>query len=263
MKRTPLSTKPGAVWGSDKSGYRAVVLPGTEGPPNTLEVPVASHSGRQAGRLTPVERKYHAGVHEIVDAREAAVRMAARLKGQLKPISGGLDDAQVPRMRKQAQARQVIAPTRPVIGDDTEVIEAGELDAFEPGMQQAAEARPVQGWVEAVPGLGSDANMEAKARAQMDVTIQQKYLAQRRRIMLELTDTTLTMSAIDVIVNKYSVTVLLPQLADGGTFIPRCGSELTISLNDESIGCYFPGAHFEIPQLKLIGLTFIRKEEGT
>jgi hypothetical protein len=260
-KRTPLSTKPGAVWGSEKSGYRHEVLPG-EGPPDRLTIPVAATSGRQAGRPTPSERRYHAGVHEVVDAREAAVRMAARSKGQLRPISGGLDDAQVPLMRKQAQPRQVITQPQPIIGDDTEVIESNELDAFEPGMQQTADPRSVKGWVEAVPGLGSPPSMDT-TKAQQVVTVQQKYLAQRRRIMLELTDTTLTMSAIDVIVNKYSVTVLLPQLADGGTFIPRCGSELTISMADESIGCYFPGAHFEIPQLKLIGLTFIRKEEGT
>jgi hypothetical protein len=200
--------------------------------------------------------------------------MAARSKGQLRPINGGLDDAQVPLTRKQAQPRQVITQPQPIIGDDTEVIESNELDAFEPGMQQTADPRSVKGWVEAVPGFaqppshrvqlpGTYSNLEAQTRAEQSIGIQQKYLAQRRRIMLELTDTTLTMSAIDVIVNKYSVTVLLPQLADGGTFIPRCGSELTISMADESIGCYFPGAHFEIPQLKLIGLTFIRKEEGT
>ena len=257
MKRTPLSTKPGAVWGSDKSGYRQVILPGTDGPPDKLTIPVASESGRQTGRPTPVERRYRAGAHEVVDAREAAVRMAARSKGQLKPISGGLDDAQAPRMHKQAQSRQVIMPLQPIVGPDTEVIESGELDAFEPGMQQRADAM--------ADAMADDmaAPTEVKAQAPQGANIQQKYLAQRRRIMLELTDTTLTVSAIDVIVNKYSVTVLLPQLADGGTFIPRCGSELTISMNDESVGCYYPGAYFEIPQLKLIGLTFIRKEEGT
>jgi hypothetical protein len=186
--------------------------------------------------------------------------MKARLSGQLKPISHGLDDAPVPLTRRKEQSRSVIAPQAPIDDPASEIIDPDGMDAFEPGMCDIA-GRSAEKQAAAQP------NPEAYRRPMgvldPNLTVPHKYLSQRRRIMLELTDTTLTVSAIDVIVNKYSVTVLLPQLTDGGTFIPRCGSELTITTADEAIGCYFPGAHFEIPQLKLIGLTFIRKEEGT
>ena len=93
-------------------------------------------------------------------------------------------------------------------------------------------------------------------------TPEQKYLKQRRRITLELQDSTMSCSCIDVIVGRYSVTLLLPTSQDGGIVTPRPGSALTIQDGANTYAVFYPGAQFEVEALRLIGLSFIRSEES-
>jgi len=90
----------------------------------------------------------------------------------------------------------------------------------------------------------------------------EQYLKQRRRITLELQDSTMSMSCIDVIVGRYAVTLLLPMSADGGTVVPKPGSALTIQDGDREYAVFYPGASFEVEALQMIGLSFIRSEES-
>ena len=87
------------------------------------------------------------------------------------------------------------------------------------------------------------------------------YLAQRIRVSLGLADGTMCLSAVDVVVSKYGVNILLPLDDQGSIFIPKPGADISVSRGAESWECYFPGTHFEIPRLKLMCVVFVRKNE--
>jgi hypothetical protein len=78
--------------------------------------------------------------------------------------------------------------------------------------------------------------------------------------MLEMQDGAMSMTCIQVLDGQFSLTILLPLDDSGATFIPKPGSEITVVAKGVRQSCYFPGAHFEIPELKLLGLVFIKAE---
>jgi hypothetical protein len=234
-KKSVAVKKEKALYSSERSGYAVDIMPERVGASEIERaanvIPIGSARGTQVGVIPPSQRKYKAGIYESVSWEEAVKRLDARKSGKMAPIRGGLDTDNT----KTASSRDPY----PDKVDDSETEYLGTMDAFDPDPAPYQPQRPV---TQTVPGSA--------------------YMNQRKRVTLELTDTTLSIAAIDVILSRYSVTILLPQTADGGTFLPKPGSELNIVVDDKSLACYFPGAQFDIPQLKMLGLTFIRQAEG-
>ena len=258
MRMRKADTVPGTLHASERSGYTKDIAPERVGTSpierGARAIPVASLSGRQEGIPTPAERKYHAGVHEVVDATEAMNRMKARKTGKLPIIPGGLDDI---RQQKRGNAMRAVPLPQP--DPDETIIETqpGDYDAFEPGDRVPAPRPAVYGRTERFTPQAEVP--EGRMYVTPDPT--SDYLKQRKRVHIELAESEINVSAIDVIRTRYSVTILLPFNQDDGTFVPKPGSEVTINTESESIPCYFPGTYFEIPKLRVVGLSFIRKEE--
>lgn len=239
-----------AFHASDRSGYAADIMPERAATGMGREVPVATASGGQAGRVPPGVRKYNAK-YEVVELEEAMSRAKARTKGTLPPIEGGLD---------------FDGTQDPFTGAiETEV---GGLDPFE------AEGRITPVDVDEIVQVDAANRKEAQqrriqvaaaplrpipptpSRSQADA-----YLGKRMRVTIELPDTTLMVSAVDVVLSKYGILLLLPLASEQGTFIPKPGSELTLNWGDKAVKCYFPGGAFELEELGVFGLSFIRADE--
>lgn len=229
------SLPPQALHSSAKSGYAFQVMPDRASPGMAGSViPVGSPSGGQAGRIPPAQRQYNAH-YEVVDAAEAQARMIKRIKGEMPTIKGGLDESGF---------------------DDAGIIESGDsgLDPFSPAPQaqqpHAQQIEPERLMQYSPPTISQQAQTLLS------------YMKQRKRVTLELPDTTVSVNAVDVIMSKYCVTVLLPTSGDTPTFTPRPATELTVEFDGRSVDCYYPGANFIIEPLQVLGLTFIRREEG-
>ena len=222
-----------ALHGTVKSGYAKTQDPSA--------LPAASLSGAQIGRTAPAQRDYSKARYEVVTAEEAQMRMQQRLKGDRPVISGGLDSDFDALGGNEPPAYD---PEQPSADDDT-MFDDGAPIVIRPSRKQAVpEAQP--------PCPEPPRNASA-----VDT-----YLARRRRIELELTDTALTVPVVDVVLSRYGVTLLLPSSGDGGTFIPKPGSDVKITDGTAIYSCYFPGISFDLPQLHLMGLCFVRSEEG-
>lgn len=93
-----------------------------------------------------------------------------------------------------------------------------------------------------------------------------QYLSRRVPVTVELTDTVVNLQAIDVIVMEYGITIVLPMIPGGGTFTPKPGSAVNVKFTPydsdnpepQAYDCYFPGTEFELPELEMAGLVFIR-----
>lgn len=235
------SLPPQALHSSSKSGYAFQVMPERASPGMAGSViPVGSPSGGQAGRIPPAQRQYNAH-YEVVDAAEAQARMIKRIRGEMPTIKGGLDESGF---------------------DDAGIIESGDsgLDPFSPAPQApqptAQQIEPEQLMRYSAPPKTPPSTYNPQAQALL------AYMGQRKRVTLELPDTTVSVNAVDVILSKYCVTVLLPTSGDTPTFTPKPATELTVEFDGKSVDCYYPGANFIIEPLHVLGLTFIRREEG-
>ena len=248
---------------SFRSGYARDIMPerleADERAGNT--VPVASENGVQDGRVPPALRQYKAR-YKAVDLREAELNMAKRARGELAPIKGGLDDPEMMNFPEPQRGKsKTIAKTASYdpLGE-TE----GEAPDPQPGdlaaEEQALDRRQVQlqaarsGYVQA-PALAV-----APATTYVQETPQEVYLKQRNRVTLEMQDGTMAMSCVDVKASSYSVTILLPLAEGSSIFIPRPGSEVTIVKGESRWKTYYPGAQFELPELSLLGLVFIKAD---
>lgn len=100
------------------------------------------------------------------------------------------------------------------------------------------------------------------AAAQEAPSPMSRYLSKRTRVTMNLSEGTMVLPALDFLVTETSITVLFRLRDDAITFIPKAGVELKLSHGDRTFGCYYPGAHFEIDDLNVLGLTFIRTEGG-
>lgn len=89
-----------------------------------------------------------------------------------------------------------------------------------------------------------------------------EFLETRVPITLELADTMLMVKAVAMIETPYSVTLLIPVTKDGFTFVPKPGSSVTVLTNNSRIECYFPGTSFELADLGVLGLSFVKASIG-
>ena len=87
-----------------------------------------------------------------------------------------------------------------------------------------------------------------------------RWMAQRGRVSLTLTDGTFSMPCVDVKECTYGITIFLPLSDDSGSFIPKPGAEISVRYKDRTWECYFPGTYFEVEELKLLGIVLVRKE---
>lgn len=254
------STKVAASHGSTKSGYAKDVVPdiavaGMQG----LPIPPAAESGRQEGVTPPAERKYTAK-YDMLSLEEVMARTRRREKGELPPIVGGVIEA-------PARPKSAVKAAQPEQGAEYDPF-AETADFTEPYALPGALGPLGRSSGGCCAGQRAEEPQSGLQRQEYVIpkpataSREQLYLSTRKRVMMELTDTTLRVSVIDVIVDRYGVTVLMPLTDDGGTFVPKPGSELKVVDGDRTYPCYFPGASFEIPALKLMGLTFIRMTEG-
>jgi len=238
-----------AMYASEKSGYAKDLGLGAD----KEAVPVANEHGRQEGRLSPSERKYGVAQYQAVDAMTAQSNMIKRLRGELPPIQGGLDE-HVPLNEEDAMpenfdplgASDELEPGAPELAAEEQAL-AEKYARYDRIAKQAAVSRPV-GIDPAKPGA--------------DTSAYQAFLDKRIRLTLELADGAMCMSAIAVKESRYGITILLPLLDDGATFIPKPGSEITVVLGERRWPCYFPGTYFECQELKLLGIVFVKAEES-
>lgn len=241
LSRT-LPAAPKAEHSSNRSGYARDIIPGQLEPEERagLSVPPASLSGRQAGVIPPAQRKFRPGTYKTVSLEEAQTLMAKRLKGEAPPIAGGLD--QVSNINDPYPE----AP-EPDGDDGMTPVPPGQQPGQKSGHNVRKDGRIEAAAVPTVKAVQSPA---------------EQYLAKRQRVTLELQDSTIGMQVVDAIVSRLSITLLLPSGRDGGTVVPKPGSELEIVIDERSYPAFFPGTQFDIPALGVLGLAFIRKEEA-
>ena len=240
-----------------RSGYARDVMPDRLDAEERagLAVPVADEKGGQEGMVPPRLRIYGKANYKAVTLREAEANMAKRSRGEMPPIKNGLDDDGM--KFPDEQRGRPITVGKP---GKTEFDPLGELPDPQPGDLTAEEQALARQQI--VPQAVT-VQVPAFIPAQTTVieTPEQVYLRQRNRVTLEMTDGTMSMLCVDTKESMYSVTILLP-LADGSSiFTPKPGSEVTVIKGENRWRAYYPGATFEIPELQLLGLVFIKAED--
>ena len=243
---------------ASRSGYAAEKYPERveDAEKEGLTLPMRAGSGfsaTQSGRTAPAERSHRPGRYKTVSAEEASANLTARQRGDMPSIKDGLDED------KSAKTAPGITEMPTEAPQDYDPLGADHPMINE--LKQSFKEQAEKGIGAQVPPERelSPAAVALKAMSN-DVGQMSDYIGQRKRITMGLADGAMSVMAIDVILSPYGLVVLLP-LGDNPTFIPKPGSEITISQGLDSWNCYFPGISFDIPKLKLIGLAFVRKEE--
>lgn len=247
---------------SSKSGYARDVAPdialvGMAAKP----VPPASRSGRQEGVTPPADRAYTAR-YGSGTAQEVLARTLARERGELPMIEGGVMEQKrrgPARAQPQAQVKQAQAPAQEEIYDEGSD-DNPSFDSFTAGGGALIPGQ-APGSVSEPEPVVIHSPRYAPAPVQVQAHPVQSYLNGKKRVTLELGDGTMRINAVDVIVDKYGVLVLTSTVGDANTFVPKPGSDVSISVGDKTYPCYFPGASFEIEALNLLALPFVRAEE--
>ena len=269
-----------------RSGYAAEIMPeiltGDEAKGKAL--PIASEKGDQNGRrrLTPEELGQLP--YKVVSTKEAQANMEARLKGELAPIAPVAKAAPAP-VRKPAKPSKksgkpsVIAATvdeeqtlrrsQPVNDQDNYDPLGGEYAPGSPELE-AEEKALAEREARTAPQVPAE-NVRAERAADRakrvgevaPITVSNpgtRWMAQRGRVSLTLTDGTFSMPCVDVKECTYGITIFLPLSDDSGSFIPKPGAEISVRYKDRTWECYFPGTYFEVEELKLLGIVLVRKE---
>lgn len=273
---------------TSRSGYASAIMPEilTADESKGKALPIGTEKGDQDGRrrLSPVEMGQAA--YKVVSTGEAQTNMAARIRGDLAPIKGGIDDPNLPvevkenlRMSKNKKTNKAAVVKASTTEEERAVRKSEPVNDetnFDPlGGEYAPGDAVLQAEERALDGnaaepaerpLGSRNEVLAERvyKQAAPVSIhdikQDNWFAQRGRATLTLTDGMFTMPVIDVKECPYGVTILLPLDPNNATFIPKPGSELVVDYKGRRWECFFPGTYFEIEELKLIGIVLVRKE---
>lgn len=250
-----------ALHASEKSGY---VLDNND--PSVL--PVADDRGRQQGRVPPGRRVYKAN-YEKVSLAEALKRMNDRISKKMDIIKGGVDD----NTSVKQESQNIVADNADINNADKhkfelndDINQTGDMgDVFDPTVdrKETVVEEDKSSSVNVKPSYSSDAynSVSVKQDHAGRSDVLSKYLRRRNRLTFELTDSTITVPVIDIKVSKYSVTVIMPLSDNLGVFIPKPGKDVVLSWDDKSMNCCFLGSYFEIPELEIFGLSFVRTEE--
>ena len=87
-----------------------------------------------------------------------------------------------------------------------------------------------------------------------------EFTEQVGRATIELNDGTFTVPVITVRESKYSVMVVTSMAKDTMVFVPKPGTQLTLSYKDKSWDVFCPGAYVEFEELGLGILALIKAE---
>lgn len=87
-----------------------------------------------------------------------------------------------------------------------------------------------------------------------------KYLKGFKRVSFEIADGTFSIAVTDVIESKLSVMILLPLNPGATVFVPKPGTQLTISFDGKNIKTYFPGTYVEVMELKTGFMSLIKAD---
>jgi hypothetical protein len=240
-----------------RSGYARDVMPERleAAERDGLTVPIADEKGGQEGIVPPRLRIYGKANYKAVTLSEAEANMAKRARGEMPPIKNGLDDSSVMKFPDERRGRPITVgkPDKP--GFDP----LGELSDPQPGDLTAEEQALARAGLQTSP-VATTVQMPAFMPAQTTVmeTPEQIYLRQRNRVTFELQDGTISVPCIDVKESTYGVVILLPLLSESGIMIPKPGTELTVTVADRSWRCFAPGANFELPELSIMIIAFIK-----
>jgi len=267
-KRTRVRAGVGAVDSatSTRSGYARDIKPELveTDEADGRAVPIATGQGAQIGRVSPARRQ-PAAQYEAVPLDVANSRRMARERGEMDPIEGGLDGPGVEKP-ELAEISQYYDDTRMEThdGQATPGTNPGAAlgDTLEP---PTAPTSPVTTVVDALIEENTKLKRELARGRTAPVDAASKfdiYFERRTRISFELNEGTYSIPAVAVEASPYGVIILLP-LDDGdATFVPNPGAEVRVMHGAQVWDCFFPGTSFELPDLGVLAIAMVRKNEG-
>jgi hypothetical protein len=87
------------------------------------------------------------------------------------------------------------------------------------------------------------------------------FIERRTDISIKTSDFTFKVKAICVKNSEYSLSLILPLNTDDVSFVPKVGTEVTISCFSSEFTCFYSGNITEIPELGIVILSFIKNPE--
>lgn len=181
-------------------------------------------------------------------------KMAARPPGTTSSHTPSSDDLWA-RAEKLAEERKAEVEAEEAAG----VVEAEPIESPVPPMPE-----PVPGTADLVAAAMAEAKKRLTEEIGIDPIVLAKmseYLNDRCRVTLELQDGTFSMPVINIVKSKYSVTLLIPVDPKATTFVPKPGTQVTLTSGDFCETVYFPGAYAEVEPLTIAIMTFVRTAE--
>ena len=89
----------------------------------------------------------------------------------------------------------------------------------------------------------------------------EEWSKKRVRVQIGTKETTFNVSAVAVLRSVHGLTVILPTANDAMTFVPRTGASVSLAFRDEAVDTIFTGVSFEIEELSIMGLCFLRNKK--
>lgn len=242
--------------GHSKSGYAKDIMPEllSTDEKEGRSVPVATAKGGVAGSSAS---KKHAKNVEMVSADEADKRMRARMRGELPPLSQDPTQYEDVRMELNDSSNEVPGSTEDFVSPGEELSSAGMAELAKALKSLNLQSAPVE--VQS-PQIKQLPKVMVANEAPIKSAVQ-SYLDSRARVNLQVENAgSYSIPAIDVINAGFGVMVLLPAGENDAVFIPNAGTAVDITFKNETYQCYFPGVTGEIPDLKILVMSFINKQ---
>lgn len=253
---------------NSKSGYAKDIKPEllTEEEKNGKTVPIATDRG---GVLGSAKNKHYAKNIEIVTAEEANRRMIARMRGELPELSAPHSQYEDGRMELNDSPEAVVDTNNISLKTNNVDLQAAAPEGFSAPKEvtsqiglaeltKALNALNLQQQENTVKS-GNLGNYTMTSNTKQDVV--HSYFNSRSRVSLQVENAgSYSIPAIDVIKAGFGVLVLLPAGDNDAVFIPNAGTSVDITFKNKTYSCYFPGVTGEIPDLKILVMSFIDKE---
>lgn len=237
-----------------------------------LTVPSADERGTQAGVIPPGKLDYTTLKYKVVSMEEAEKLLHMRTQGTVSLI--GLDTVRNPKpilkpTPKAVRGKKMDKSGTHMSVSTKRVKSTSTTEDYDPyGVDKAAEKElePGDPALEAeerrLATLGritQPARDMGGAPVEEIVTAKDIYLERRSKVTLELQDGSMMITVIDIKESPMSVTLVLSASVEG-LFIPKAGTELNISGNGKSWHCFFPGTYFELSELGIVCLVFVKAD---
>lgn len=205
-------------------------------------------------------------------AKDASQALSAGTARTSSPEAEDAFSPTPPNHHPEGKRMAARPPVQPSSTPHTDLWEEAEKLAVErrkkPGPPEDTEQSPTG---EAASRLSESAPVPASPEKQVPgvlgtdpivVTRMAEFLRGRKRVTLELQDGTFSMPIIHSIKGTYSITLIIPLDKNATTFVPKPGTELSMTLNGDTDSVYYPGAYAEIEPLTVAVMSFIRAESS-